>query len=134
MTTTSSMESSVCRRRPHATTPALADRLREVLSSVSRVLLNEPLARRTTLRVGGTADLLVEPADERDLSLVLHEAGRVAAPWMVLGRGSNLLVRDGGIRGVVIYLNQAGFSRIEVRPPRLHAGAGVRLKNLSNEA
>lgn len=94
----------------------------------------ESLARRTTLRVGGCADLLVEPADETDLSLVLREAGRLGVPWMVLGRGSNLLVRDGGVRGVVICLSQGEFARIGVTGTRLRAGAGARLKDLANEA
>jgi len=52
----------------------------------------------------------------------------------VIGRGSNLLVRDGGVRGVVICLAHASFSRIEVAGERLHCGAGAKLKNVAVEA
>jgi UDP-N-acetylenolpyruvoylglucosamine reductase len=113
---------------------ALASRLQSALSGASRLHLQAPLARRTTLRVGGFADLLVEVGTEGDLALVLQTAAKLAIPWMVLGRGSNLLVRDGGIRGVVLCLNQSEFTRITVQAPQLHCGAGVRLKDLAQEA
>ena len=74
---------------------------------------DEPLAKRTTLRVGGSADLYVEPASEADLAAVLSFCRRLDRPFFVLGRGSNLLVKDGGFRGVVICLAQPHFSRIE---------------------
>lgn len=112
----------------------LAQELRQRLSASSVVRERESLARRTTLRVGGSADLLVEPASESDLSIVLQEAARLSVSWMVLGRGSNLIVRDGGVRGLVISLCHAGFCRIEVAHPRLKCGAGVRLKDLTQEA
>jgi UDP-N-acetylenolpyruvoylglucosamine reductase len=53
---------------------------------------------------------------------------------MILGRGSNLLIRDGGIRGAVICLANASFSKIEIKENRLHCGAGAKLKNISVEA
>ncbi len=53
---------------------------------------------------------------------------------MLLGRGSNLLIRDGGIRGMVICLAHANFSRIEIKETQLHCGAGARLKNVAIEA
>ena len=69
----------------------------------------EPLARRTTLRVGGPADVYVEPATETDLAVILEFCGEHSLPFFVLGRGSNFLVRDGGFRGVVICLAQPLF-------------------------
>ena len=72
---------------------------------------NEPLAKRTTLRVGGPADVYVEPASEADLAAVLKFCAARGVKFFVLGRGSNLLVRDGGIRGVVICLAQPAFQR-----------------------
>jgi len=95
---------------------------------------DEPLARRTTLRVGGPADLCVEPASEADLAVVLRFCGEHALKFFVLGRGSNLLVRDGGFRGVVISLAHPGFSRIEVLGEHLRCGAGARLKQVAVEA
>jgi len=112
----------------------LAEALTGCLSPGAVLRRDEPMARRTTLRVGGPADLYVEPDSEADLALVLVEAGRFGVPWRVVGRGSNLLVRDGGVRGVVICLGRPVFSRIKVRDRRLWCGAGARLKDVSNEA
>lgn len=95
---------------------------------------NEPLARRTTLRVGGPADFYVEPASEADLAAVVRWCGARKVPFFVLGRGSNLLVKDGGFRGVVICLAQPRFSQIEVRGERLECGAGAKLKAVAVEA
>jgi UDP-N-acetylmuramate dehydrogenase len=73
--------------------------------------LNEPMARHTSWRVGGPADLLFIPADEDDLALFLRHHGRdQVITWV--GLGSNLLVRDGGIRGCVI-APSSGMAKIE---------------------
>lgn len=104
------------------------------LSAQSVVRADEPLARRTTLRVGGPADLYVEPAGEADLAVTLRFARAKALPVFVLGRGSNLLIRDGGIRGVVVCLAQPEFTRIGADGIRLCCGAGARLKDVANEA
>ena len=66
----------------------------------SAIRRDEPLARRTTLRVGGNADLYIEPASEHDLAALLQFCSNEEVPVTILGRGSNLLIRDGGIRGV----------------------------------
>ncbi len=95
---------------------------------------NEPLAKRTTLRVGGPADLYVEPATEADLTATLRFAAGQALPVFVLGRGSNLLIRDGGVRGIVICLAQPHFTRIQVAELHLLCGAGAKLKDVANEA
>jgi UDP-N-acetylenolpyruvoylglucosamine reductase len=112
----------------------LAEKLRARVSAATAVLADEPLARRTTLRVGGPADVLVEPASEADLSAALAVCAELGEKFLVLGRGSNLLVRDGGFRGVVISLGNPVFSRIEVDGERLRCGAGARLKAVANEA
>jgi len=95
---------------------------------------DEPLARHTTLRVGGPADVYIEPASEADLAEVVKFCRERELPLFVIGRGSNLLVRDGGIRGAVICLAHASFSRIDVAGERLHCGAGAKLKNVAVEA
>src|SRR5262249_17966044 len=84
------------------------------LSAEAIVRRDEPLARRTTLRVGGPADLYVEPASEADLAAVLGWCAARGEKFFVLGRGSNLLVRDGGFRGVVIALAHPNFSAVQV--------------------
>lgn len=100
----------------------------------SSVREHEPLSKRTTLRVGGCADICVEPASEQDLARTVRYCREAAVPFLVLGRGSNLLVRDGGIRGAVIFLSHPAFAQIEVVAPELRCGAGTRLKAVSARA
>src|SRR5436190_23839419 len=104
------------------------------VSGGTRVRCHEPLAKRTTLRVGGPADVYVEPASEADLATVLKFCDERALKFFVLGCGSNLLVRDGGFRGVVLCLAHPHFSRVEVADERLHCGAGAKLKQVAVEA
>ena len=108
--------------------------LQERLSKQAVVRAREPLAKKTTLRVGGPADLYVEPASDADLAAVLSFCSERELPFFVLGRGSNLLVRDGGFRGVAICLSQPYFSRVEVMGQRLNCGAGAKLKLVAIEA
>src|SRR5207249_6951299 len=75
-----------------------------------------------------------EPASDGDLSFLLRFCAERKLPFFVLGRGSNLLVRDGGFRGLVLSLAQPHFSRIEIQEERLHCGAGARSKALAAEA
>jgi UDP-N-acetylenolpyruvoylglucosamine reductase len=84
--------------------------------------------------VGGKADLYVEPASEADLAAILKFCTEHGLKHTLLGRGSNLLIRDGGIRGVVICLGHPNFSKLEIRGDRLHCGAGVKLKAVAVEA
>ena len=113
---------------------ALLTDLTRKLAPETRILCNEPLARRTTLRVGGPADLLIEPATEDDLGTVVRLCRAQHVPLMVMGRGSNLLVKDAGYRGVVVCLAHPHFNRIEVEGSRLRCGAGAKLKAVAVEA
>ena len=89
-----------------------------------RLMANAPLADITWFRVGGPAQLLFTPSDEADLAYFLAQLPH-AIPVVVIGLGSNLLVRDGGVAGVVIRLGR-GFAQIGVEPGhRLRAGAAV---------
>jgi len=91
----------------------------------------EPLANKTTLRVGGCADYYAEPANETDLQVLLREAAKLSIPVHLLGRGSNLIVPDSGVRGLVVRLNKPFFQQVEfMEDGRVRAGAGVRLKEL----
>ena len=111
-----------------------ADELAQRLSPATVIRHDEPLAKHTTLRVGGPADIYVEPASEEDLAAVLAYCRERNRPFFVLGRGSNLLVKDGGFRGVVICLAHAYFSQIEAAGQRLRCGAGAKLKAVAVEA
>ncbi|MBS5917615.1 MAG: UDP-N-acetylmuramate dehydrogenase [Negativicoccus succinicivorans] len=91
------------------------------------------MARHTTFAIGGPADLYIEPATEAELAGVLRVVANEKCPLMILGGGANVLVRDGGVRGVVI-----GLSRL-VRPcytdgTRLVVAGGVRLAQASRAA
>ena len=108
--------------------------LRELLSDKSEILEQEPLAPRTTLRVGGPADWFVQPATETDLGAAVRYASQQGLPVFLLGRGANLVIRDGGIRGMVISLRQELLSEIEVKGTELHCGAGAGLKQIANAA
>jgi UDP-N-acetylenolpyruvoylglucosamine reductase len=100
----------------------------------SVVRRDEPLAKRTTLRVGGCAEVYVEPSSEEDLACVIQTCGEEGVSYMLLGRGSNLLIRDGGVGGVVICLAHADFCTIEVTDCDLRCGAGARLKAVAAKA
>lgn len=92
------------------------------------------MSRRTTLRVGGPADVFVEPASEQDLSQVVSFCSTEEIPFFILGRGSNLLVRDNGIRGIVICLSNPFFCGVRAEGATISAGAGARLKAVAIEA
>ncbi len=90
-----------------------------------RLQANAPLAPFTWFRVGGPAQVLFSPADEADLAIFLA-ALPAEIPVTVIGLGSNLIVRDGGVPGVVIRLGGKGFGEIEVLPGhKIRAGAAV---------
>src|SRR5262245_1095549 len=90
----------------------------------SRIRIDEPLSRHTSWHVGGPADIFFTPADRDDLVAFLRQLPS-GVPLLWLGLGSNLLVRDGGVRGVVISTREA-LSRLERRGERgVYAEAGV---------
>lgn len=94
--------------------------------------LYEPMRKHTTLLVGGPAQFWVEPATFQGMHLVIRHCRENGIPVRVVGRGSNLLVRDGGIPGVVIHPGRGEFLEIEnLGHGRLRAGAGVRFKALA---
>lgn len=99
------------------------------ISCRGRVARNEPLARYSTLRIGGPADLLIEPADRDDLAHVVRALLERGTPHVVLGGGSNLLVSDAGFRGAVV--RTAGLQAIRFEGTQVVAEAGVNLARLA---
>lgn len=89
-----------------------------------KLLLNEPLGSYTWFRVGGAADALFIPADAEDLADFL-KALDLAVPVTVLGVGSNVIVRDGGVAGVVIRLPGRPWAQITTEGDTITAGAGA---------
>lgn len=99
----------------------------------ARVLENEPLARHTTFRVGGPADVLFLPESAQELQRAMELAREAGEDCLVIGNGSNLLVRDGGVRGLVIKL--AGpMSGVSVEGTAIRAQAGASLSQVSRAA
>ncbi|MBQ8672359.1 MAG: UDP-N-acetylmuramate dehydrogenase [Alphaproteobacteria bacterium] len=86
---------------------------------------NEPLSKYTWLNVGGPAEIMFFPQDEEDLKFFLQKKSD-DMPVFILGGGSNLLVRDGGIDGVVIKLQSPEFSYIRCEEDKLYCGAGIK--------
>lgn len=108
--------------------------LKPQLKAESILKRDEPMSKHTTLRIGGPAQLWFEPVDEDDLVRGLKFAHAKGIPVTPIGRGSNLLVRDGGIDGLCVHLGQKYFSRIEINGEYMTVGAGARLKNIVSEA
>ena len=108
---------------PHSTLGEIA---RAELAALCRTgaRFDEPMRRHTTLKIGGPADAFVAPADADELMAVIRWANENGVPLTVVGGGSNLLVRDGGIRGVV--LATKGLRRLELpTPTSIRVAAGV---------
>ena len=106
------------------------DTLLDVMGS-GRIKLYEPLSKHTTMRIGGPAQFWVEPESEEGFADLVRYCFDENIPLMVIGRGSNLLVRDGGIPGVVAHLSRGDFQRHELDGLEITAGVGVKFKQIS---
>lgn len=106
------------------------DKLLEAMGP-GAIRLYEPLSRHTTMRVGGPAQFWAEPETEEGFTDLVCHCFDEGIPFMVMGRGSNLLVRDGGIPGVVAHLSKGEFARHEVQGHEITAGVGLKLKQLT---
>lgn len=91
---------------------------------------DEPMSAHTTFRIGGPADVWVEAQDRESLARVVVFCSKAGIPWWVLGRGSNVLVSDQGLRGVMIHLG-GEFCEISVHGERLAAGGAALLDDIA---
>lgn len=106
---------------------ALIQSLVQANFAPERIIPRAPMARYTTFRVGGEADVLVNIASAEDVSIALRAAKDAGVPVTVIGNGSNLLVRDGGIRGLVLRLaNHCAGIRRQGNSLLVQAGASLR--------
>lgn len=104
----------------------------ENIMAGSGIFMQEPMKKHTTFRVGGPADVLVQP-DETALAAVLGLCRQYHVPYSFIGNGSNLLVGDKGIRGVVIEMTEP-MGNIEVHGTQITAQAGAMLSKIANTA
>ncbi len=100
---------------------------------VGDVLFNAPLAHYSSWRIGGPADLLVEPRTVEQVATLIAAARLRGIPLVVIGQGSNLLFDDAGLRGVVLRLG-AKFSRVDICGTQIFAEAGVWVPRLARRS
>jgi UDP-N-acetylmuramate dehydrogenase len=97
-----------------------------------KVLFNVPMSEHTSFKIGGSADVMVFPQDEGDLKNILAFAEAKSFPFYILGAGTNLLVRDGGIRGIVVNMTEGFKDIVWQEETKAVVGAGVKLSELLN--
>lgn len=100
--------------------------------NVGTVKENEPLANHSTMKIGGPADIFIEPSSIEGLSKTMKLIRESGINWRAIGRGSNLLVSDQGIEGVVIKLG-SGLDHVQIIGDEVRAGAGTSLVTLSTK-
>lgn len=96
----------------------------------SKIRVNYPLRNNSTFRIGGCAQFFCEPKDAVELQLLIKAAGKHKLPIFILGAGSNLLISDKGVRGLVIKLGSAYFKKISLEKGCIRVGSGVVLAQL----
>lgn len=97
---------------------------------VGQILFNEPMANHTTWKIGGPADVLVIPNRIESIKKIVELTNQYDLPWRAIGRGSNLLVSDEGIRGVVIKLGE-GLDHLEINGEEILVGGGYPIIKLA---
>jgi UDP-N-acetylmuramate--L-alanine ligase/UDP-N-acetylenolpyruvoylglucosamine reductase len=112
---------------------ALRARLRAAMGP-GLIRMAEPLSRHTTMRVGGPARFWVEPETEEGFAELVRFCHDEGIPFLVMGRGSNLIIKDGGFPGVVSHLGRGCFTETTVTGNEITAGVGVKLKQLAATA
>lgn len=110
--------------------------LQELLTAAfdaDKLKIDEPMAAHTTFGIGGPADYFVSVASVEDIKIALDAARRANAPWHIIGCGSDLLIADAGLRGLVIHLGK-DFSKIQIDGSELYAEAGATNEQVANVA
>lgn len=106
-----------------------------VLADFADILkLNEPLAPYTLLKIGGPAEALAQPRNMTELTGLVRRCLQKQVPLRVLGGGGNLLVKDEGVRGVVLRLSAPAFAEVTVQGKRVRAGCGATLAALISQS
>lgn len=105
----------------------------EQIAGKENVLTDEPMRQHTTFRIGGPADFFVTPRLAEQIVQILDVCRREAVPYYIIGNGSNLLVGDGGVRGVVIQIYKK-YNAIQIEGTRIKAQAGAMLSAVSRRA
>lgn len=113
-------------------TDTIIESIKEIIGK-GVLLINEPMSKHTTFKIGGTADILIEPGSAENLLDILKLLKENNIPFFIMGNGSNLLVADSGIRGVVIKISNS-MSAANVDGEYIYAECGIKLSRLAGIA
>ena len=98
-----------------------------------KVLLDEPMKKHTTFRIGGPADYFIVPSEVEEIKAVVSLCEETGMPYYVIGNGSNLLVADKGFRGLIIQIYKA-MNQVKIERNVIIAQAGASLAQIAMEA
>ena len=112
----------------------MGDALSQLGEFAAIVKAKEPLAPHTLLKIGGPAEAYAEPRSLAELTKLVERCLQKHIPFRILGGGGNLLVRDEGVRGVVVRLSAPAFTEVAAQGKRVRAGAGAPLAGLISQA
>ncbi|MCX7695030.1 MAG: UDP-N-acetylmuramate dehydrogenase [Caloramator sp.] len=98
----------------------------------SEIRFNEPMKNHTSFKVGGPCDIMIIPSSKEKLIKALELIKKYKVPYFIMGKGSNLIVKDGGFRGVILKLTALDY--IIVKDNKIIAGGGASLSNTAREA
>lgn len=105
----------------------------EKITNIKNIKLNEPMSKHTSFKVGGPADIMVLPENEKELKEILDLFNNNNYPYYIIGNGSNLLVRDKGVRGAIIKIS-SNFNKLIIDGTTITAGAGTLLPLIGQKA
>lgn len=108
-------------------------KLGEILSH-EQFIFNAPMTEHTTFKIGGAADVLIFPSNAQEVTNIFKLIDEFKISCTILGNGSNVLVLDKGIRGAVVKFSDKFFGNIRAEGTKIFAGAGAKLKDVSNFA
>lgn len=107
--------------------------LDQLKSQVKNIYINEPMCKHTSLKIGGNADFFVEAQSVDDIINTINIANKNSLPLFIFGKGSNILVSDSGIRGIVLHISKL-FANLSLQNNIIVASSGVSLSELANYA
>lgn len=107
--------------------------MKKIYNKINNVILDAPMAEYTSFKAGGKAEALILPESREELMDALQTLNESRTPYMIMGNGSNILVKDGGYPGAIVKLGD-GFSHIETHGEEITAGCGALLSAVARHA
>jgi len=107
-----------------------ADVVQQFADFPDLIKVREALAPYTNLKIGGPAEILVQPRTQDELAVVVRRCSERSLPFRILGGGCNILVRDEGVKGIVLRLSEPAFTGVTVQGQRVRAGSGAALRSV----